>query len=83
MTTHPPIFKHPLARKAKVWTSKSREGADQRLLIVVTTLDLNPSDKRYQEKQVERLKGAIEDYIAAAPELAGYALVNRPKEWDD
>lgn len=75
-------FKHPLARKAKVWTAKTREGGEKRLLIVVTTLDLHPADKGYNDAHVGRLTQAIEDFVAAKADLDGYALVNRPKDWD-
>ncbi len=75
-------FEHPLARKAKVWKAKMRDGAERDLLIAVTTLELDPKADGYIAKHVERLTKEIEAYLAATPELAGYVLVNRPKDWD-
>jgi len=75
-------FEHPLARKAKIWKAKMRDGAELDLLIVVTTLELDPAAHGYVKKHVERLTNEIEAYVAATPNLAGYALVDRPKDWD-
>lgn len=75
-------FKHPLARKAKIWATKTREGADQRLLIAVTTLELDPKNEAFSQKHFDRLAKAAEEFVAETPDLAGYAIVNRPKDWD-
>lgn len=75
-------FKHPLARRAKIWAAKTREGADQNLLIVVTTLELNPKQEAYSQKHVDRLAKAAQEFVAETPDLDGCVLVNRPKEWD-
>jgi len=75
-------FKHPLARRAKVWTAKTREGGDQNVLVVVTTLELDAKVEAFSKKHVERLTKAIEEFVASEPEIASYALVNRPKDWD-
>ncbi len=76
-------FEHPLARKAKVWKAKMRDGAESDLLIVITTLELDAKAEGHVAKHVERLTKEIEGYVEATPELAGYALVNRPKDWDE
>jgi len=76
-------FKHPLARRAKVWAAKTREGAQQNLLIVVTTLELDPEREAFSQKHFDRLAKAAEEFVAATPDLQGYALVNRGKDWDD
>ena len=74
-------FKHPLARRAKVWTSKTRDGVARPLLVILTTLTLDEKDKDFRKKLVDKLDKAASDYVAQSPELAGYLLVNRPKEW--
>jgi cob(I)alamin adenosyltransferase len=76
-----PEFKHPLARRAKVWSSKTRDGVAQPLLVIVTTLALDDKDEDYRKKLVDKLDKAASDYVAQSPELAGFVLVNRPKEW--
>ena len=48
-------FSHPLARASKVWTAKTHDGAEQRVLVIVTTIPLEPNDKGYKKSLVERL----------------------------
>jgi hypothetical protein len=50
-------FSHPLARSAKVFAANSHDGAEQRILVIVTTVQLDPHDKRYKNRLVERLSG--------------------------
>ena len=76
-----PEFKHPLARRARVWISKTRDGVAQPLLVVLTTLTLDHKDDEYRKKLVDKLDKAASEYVAQSPQLAGYVLVNRPREW--
>ena len=57
-------FSHPLARGAKVWTAKAHDGSEQRVLVVVTTIPLDPGEKGYKKSLVERLSRAARDYLA-------------------
>ena len=57
-------FSHPLARAAKVWTAKTHDGGEQRVLVIVTTIPLEPGDKGYKKSLVERLSRAARDYLA-------------------
>ena len=57
-------FSHPLARAAKVWTAKANDGAEQRVLVIITTIPLEPNDKGYKKLLVERLSRAARDYLA-------------------
>jgi hypothetical protein len=75
-------FSHPLARGAKVWPATARDGAVQRLLVIVTTIELDPKSKRYKKKLVDRLSRAAQDYLAGSTEATGYILVNRLREWE-
>ena len=76
------VFKHPLARRATVATAHPRKGGEQKMLLIVTTLVLDPNGSGFNAKNVERLHDAAKAHLAAAPELAGYLIVDRPKEWD-
>ncbi|MDE3174941.1 MAG: hypothetical protein KGM15_02395 [Pseudomonadota bacterium] len=76
------VFKHPLARKATLTTAHLRKGVEKKVLLVVTTLELDPQGKGYSAKNVERLHDAARAHLAQAPELAGYVIVDRPKDWD-
>ncbi len=74
-------FKHPLARKATTAKVRLREGGEHALLVILTTLELDESAKGFSKKNVDRLRGAAEAFVADAKELAGFVVVNRPKEW--
>ena len=75
-------FKHPLARRATTATVRHREGGEQSILFIVTTLELDPAEKRFNQKNVNRLHNAAQAFLAEAKEISGYAFVNRPKDWD-
>jgi hypothetical protein len=74
-------FSHPLARGAKVWPLKNRDGAEQHLLVILTTLVLDPEIERYRPKTVDRLSRAAHEFIAESPDLAGFSLINRFRDW--
>ncbi len=75
-------FKHPLARKATVAKLRSRDGGERDILVIVTTLELDVGAKGFSAGNVERLHEAAKAFLAETAELSGYALVNRPKDWD-
>jgi hypothetical protein len=75
-------FKHPLARKATTTKLRARDGAEQEILVIITTLELDIGAKGYSAGNVERLHEAARAFLAETAELGGYVLVNRPKEWD-
>ena len=74
-------FKHPLARNATSVKTHGRDGADETLLLVLTTLTLDEGVKGYSAKNIGRLRQAAEAFLAENAEFARYAIVNRPKEW--
>jgi hypothetical protein len=74
-------FSHPLARAAKVWTAKAQDGGEQRVLVIVTTIPLEPDDEGYKKSLVERLSRAARDYLADSNEAASFLLLNRLRDW--
>jgi hypothetical protein len=74
-------FSHPLARAAKVWTAKAHDGAEQRILVIVTTIPLEPEHKGYKKSLVERLSHAAQEYLAESNEAALFLLVSRARDW--
>ena len=74
-------FSHPLARASKVWTAKTHDGAEQRVLVIVTTIPLEPGDKGYKKSLVERLSRAARDYLADSKEAASFLLMSRLRDW--
>lgn len=75
-------FKHPLARKATIAKLRRGPDAEETVLVIVTTLELDADAKGYSQKNVERLRAAAQAYIAETGGIQGYTILNRPKEWD-
>jgi hypothetical protein len=65
-------FSHPLARSARVWSATMEDGAERRILVIVTTIELDPKHDGHSEKLVRKLARAA---------AIGFMLVNRPKDW--
>ena len=74
-------FSHPLARASKVWTAKTDDGGEQRVLVIVTTIPLEPGDKGYKKSLVERLSRAARDHLAESKEAASFLLMSRLRDW--
>jgi hypothetical protein len=75
-------FSHPLAKKAKLWPMRSQDGSVISVLVVVTTLALDPEHENYRKKLVNRLSDAVSEYLAENPAVANFILINRVKDWD-
>jgi hypothetical protein len=52
------------------------------MLVIVTTIELAPTSKRYKEKMVQRLSDAAKEYLDDSNEADGFILVNRLRDWD-
>jgi len=74
-------FTHPLARAAKVWHAKTHDGAEQRMLVIVTTIPLDEKNKQYKKGLVERLSNAAQKYLADSSAANGFVLINRLRDW--
>lgn len=74
-------FSHPLARSAKVWPAYLTAGSVHKILVVVTTLELDPDDKKFKPDHVERLSAASRTFLADHPGKAdGFVLVHKSKD---
>jgi hypothetical protein len=74
-------FSHPLARGASIFTANDRDGNEQRVLAIVTTLELDPTSDSYRKPFVEKLAKAARKYVATSDKVAAFVLMNRPKDW--
>jgi len=74
-------FTHPLARKTTLARAHRRDGSQVDSLLIVTTLELDPTAKDFKASQVERLHGAAREYLEQTPEIASYTVLMRPKDW--
>jgi hypothetical protein len=75
-------FSHPLAKKAKVWPMMSQDGSERHVLVVLTTLELDPESDKYKKKLVNRLSDEAAAYVAERFDVTDFILINRPKDWD-
>jgi hypothetical protein len=75
------VFSHPLARAARVWRAERPDGSEQRVLVVVTTLELDPNNNRYKAKLVEELKRAAKEHLEQSSEAASFVIMNPLSQW--
>lgn len=73
-------FSHPLARAAHVWPANV--GGPRKILIVVTTLELDPHHEKYKKSLVQGVSSAADEFVAVSDDLDGYCLINRLREWN-
>ena len=64
-----------------MWTAKAQDGGEQRVLVIVTTIPLEPNDKGYKKSLVDRLSRAAHDYLADSNEAASFLLMSRLRDW--
>ena len=74
-------FKHPLARGACLRPAVSLDGTERQILVIVTTLHLDPKREGYKKAFVEKLSRAAKEYLLHAPNANGFVLVNRLRDW--
>lgn len=73
-------FEHPLVRSAKTWRAYPREGEDSDVLVIVTTLELDPEAKKYKPELVDKLRAAARLFLTEHPAKGtGFVLMNKPK----
>jgi len=75
------LFIHPLARSAKVFIAHDSYGAEQKILAIVTTLELNPKGDRYKKHLVAKLSRDASEYLRRADHVTAFVLMNRPRDW--
>ncbi len=52
------------------------------VLVIETTLALDPKDGKFKKKLVDRLSEAAMAYLADRFDVNDFILINRPKDWD-
>jgi hypothetical protein len=74
-------FVHPLSRGAKVWTAIGHDDSEQRILVIVTTIALDSSQKGFKKSLVEKLSRAAREHLAESKEAQAFVLINRLRDW--
>jgi hypothetical protein len=75
-------FKHPLARDAHIWATGGASQPSSRILVVITTLQLDKDHKGYKGDKVDRLSDAAKQWVQEhAGEANDFMLISRPRDW--
>ncbi|HEY1780450.1 MAG TPA: hypothetical protein VGG79_08460 [Roseiarcus sp.] len=64
-----------------MWSAKAPDGAEQRVLVIITTIPLEPGDKGYKKSLVDRLSRSAQDYLADSKDAGSYMLMSRLRDW--
>ncbi len=75
-------FVHPLCRAARVFEAERQDAPGERVLVIVTTMELDPTSPRYKKNLVEKLSYAAKGYLSKSSDATSYVLVNRLRNWD-
>ena len=52
------------------------------MLVIVTTISLDPSQKGYKKSLVEKLSRAAHDHLASSKEAGSFVLISRFRDWE-
>jgi len=74
-------FNHPLARAARVWRAERHDGSKERVLVIVTTMELDPKKNLYKAKLAEKLARAAQEYLAQSSEATSFVIMNPLSYW--
>ncbi len=70
-------FSHPLARGAKWARVEKLDDGDAPVLVVMTTLQLDPGHKKHKPEKIARLRQAAKEFLQAhAPSVGQIMLLN-------
>jgi hypothetical protein len=69
------MFSHPLARAARIWHAERHDGSKERVLVIVTTMELDRKKKRDKAKLAEKLDRAAQEHLAQSSEAASFVTM--------
>jgi hypothetical protein len=64
-----------------VWVARGQDDSEKRILVIVTTLPLEPGQKGYKKSMVEKLSRAAREHLAEAKDADSFVLINRLRDW--
>ena len=64
-----------------MWTLRGKDDGEQRVLVIVTTLPLDPGQKGYKKSLVEKLSRAAHEHLAESKDAESFVLINRLRDW--
>ena len=64
-----------------MWTARGKDDSEQRVLVIVTTIPLDPGQKGYKKSLVEKLSHAAREHLAESKDAESFVLINRLRDW--
>jgi hypothetical protein len=58
------------------------DGSEQRVLVIVTTMELDPAGGHYKKKLVEKLSQAAAEHLGQSSVASAFVLMNPMRQWD-
>ena len=65
-----------------MWTAKDHDDGERRVLVIATTVPLDPAQKGYKKSLVEKLSRAAREHIAESNEAESFMLISRLRDWN-
>jgi hypothetical protein len=65
-----------------VWTARGKDDSEQSVLVIVTTVKLDPAEKGFKKSLVEKLSRAARNHLEESKEAESFLLVNRLRDWN-
>jgi hypothetical protein len=65
-----------------VWTARGKDDSEQRVLVIVTTITLDPGQKGYKRSLVDKLSRAAREHLAESKDAELFVLINRLRDWN-
>ena len=73
-------FAHPLSRSARFWVEESIDNGVHDVLVILTTLELDPGHKKFKKDKIDRLREAAKAYLQEhSPSVRRILLMNPQK----
>ena len=65
-----------------MWTAQGHDDGEQRVLVIVTTIPLDPAEKGYKKSLVEKLSRAAREHLAESKDAELFMLISRLRDWN-
>ncbi|HZZ62045.1 MAG TPA: hypothetical protein VFE63_12885 [Roseiarcus sp.] len=65
-----------------MWTARGKDDSEQSVLVIVTTVKLDPAEKGFKKSLVEKLSRAARNHLEESKEAESFLLVNRLRDWN-
>jgi hypothetical protein len=57
------------------------DGSEHPVLVIVTTMEVDPSGRHYKKKLVEKLSQAAREHLAQSSVASAFVILNPMRQW--